>query len=379
MSVGIAVVLVGGCATLQVLSPGPRPQVAAATSSQAAPTLTVAPVLEPSPTPAPPEVVAQGWPAGWTDDWDMCGLPLGSSPAAATIRFAVTTAGLPAVVTVGETWTGDVSARPPAGTPTGLEVVGSIALLDGTVVGVPRTPPASSLLTAASSVPVDLTVHGDLASCVGAPAGSGGADTAPPLAAGRYEIVVLLTSTDGGQRATAVASAGDLAVSGNGGAVQPTVPTVARPPASFTTPMDQTACATSPSTDSFAHPLGHPRSLLGGTAQLVDGSLVATVTALSTGRSLAATTDGPVGVQVWRDGKIIGQGQASDLPAAQVGAWVSGASVGVPVEIVPFTCTFMNGEPWPPGTSELCATVASGWGPSIRASAAGGPWTFVLP
>ncbi len=382
LSVAIAIVglvVVGGVATVQVLSPRPRATPAAVMLPQQEPDPTPTILTEPSPSPAPPEVVAQGSPADWADDWDLCGLALAAEQPATAFGFTVTAAGLPATTTVGGTWTGGLSARTPLGAPTGLEVVGSVALLDGAVVGVPRSAPASYVLTAASTAPVDLTVPGDLASCVGAPAGPGGTQEAPPLAAGRYEIVVLLRSTAEGTTRSAVASVGDLVITGNGGAGLPTVPAAALAPVGWTATLDQTACASSPPADSTGRPAGYPTALIAGGARLVDGSLVATVTVLNTGRSLSEASVGPVTVQVRRDGKVVGQGATAELPAAAIGAWGSGVAVELSLAIGPLTCTYMNGEPWPPGDYELYASVTTAWGAGTAAPAGSGPWSFTLP
>lgn len=359
----------------------PEPPVAVDPTPTPTPSLTPTPTATPTATPsqtptAPATVTDLGADPGWTDAWTYCG---GAVEGSAEGSLAAELTGIPERVAVGEDWTAAVTIPTATDPAAGLQVtfLGPFAFADGGIVGVPRSAPHSHELTPGAA-PWSVPVSGDLASCVGAPAGPGGTAEAPELAAGTYGTAGFLEYTENGQTVVVPVFGPDLTVSGSGGAVIPSTPTSMGPTVRLDViQSDPTISCGREAVGLGYEPPAFPAALTGPTARLVDGELVVSATLLNTGRSASAATTENVYVQVVKDGRVVGD---VELAGGRVGLgpWPTGGGIPIEVSLGQFTCTFALGEPWPAGSYQLQVTASVDNGTAFGAWATGEA-AFTLP
>lgn len=115
-----------------------------------------------------------------------------------------------------------------------------------------------------------------------------------------------------------------------------------------------------------------------------DGAdLVVRVTTTYTGTAVNDAWIASPGVTVVKDGRIIGWRYMWNMAYAPA-TWGNGQTVQLELPLGEFTCTFMNGEPWPAGTYEVYVQQAmdvlpqTGYATRWSYGAEGGPFTFTL-
>lgn len=353
----------------------PTPTPTTTPSPAATPSATPSATSSPTPT-TPPAVADLGADPGWTDAWSYCGgVVEGSTEGGPEAAITAT----PGSIAVGEEWGGAVTISAPE-TEAGLQVslIGPFAIsAEGWIVGVPRSAPHAFALTPDGTGEWTLPVDGRLASCVGAPAGAGGTESARDLAAGTYRIAGFLEVTDAESTVLEPVFGQELTIIGAGGAAVPTTPTSILPTLRLDVLQADPAPLCGQPYVPYPTPGPYPGSAVNGTAQLRDGELVATVTLLNAGRNADSATLDSLWLQVVRDGRIVGD--VVRYQAAPLGPWPTGAGLPVEVSLGQLTCTFAGGEPWPAGTYEVYASATVQGASTWSTGADGGPWTFTLP
>ncbi|NTW38863.1 MAG: hypothetical protein HGA44_03075 [Cellulomonadaceae bacterium] len=347
-----------------------------ATTPAPTPTPTATPTTTPSPTPTPPaEVVVLPTPSDWAISWDQCGRNLGEDTSAGgPLGETARVANIPTSLGVGQPLDVDVTMAWTGAQPFSFGFDGLVAIAPGgAVIGVSGNAPTDVQVTPAGSTSGSVRLSTTLVSCVGAPDIEGGR-SGEPLAAGTYALGLLYTvpGEDGTPSEQIAWTASWFEVTGPGGAVQPTAATsevATSSPRRFDAGMNQTACGETIDlgTSSITYPLD-----LRGTARLVDGQLVASITAINTGRNLRSTSVSYPEVVVVRDGRVIGMAAGPNDAGLAVDRWPTGGALTSEISLGAHTCTFMYGQPWPAGTYQLYAYQTG----STRAE--GGPWTFTI-
>lgn len=375
LTAATALVLGGVTFANRLDEPDLVPVVTPTPSATPTPTTTATPSPTPSATPTvAAEAAVLPAPTDWTIPWDLCGQRFDEENVDAALAGAEVRAQVAAsTLQVGQALDAEVAIDWTGTQPFEVRFDGLVAVArGGATIGLPSSAPQGVRITPSGSTSASVALPTALVSCVGA---DGSADDGAPLAAGPYSLALLYTviAADGTQTQQ-MTGAGSVEVTGSGGAVQPTTGTsvVTSPaPLRVDAGMDQGACGeTVDGTGTVQPDVSYPFDLR-GTASLVDGQLVASITALNTGRHLRSTSVSYPEVMVVRDGRVIGRAApgGSELPVAD---WPTGGELTTQVSLGLHTCTFMRGEPWPAGTYELYAYQ---WG-SVMAE--GGPWTFTL-
>ena len=115
-----------------------------------------------------------------------------------------------------------------------------------------------------------------------------------------------------------------------------------------------------------------------------DGSeLVVRVTTTNVGTAVSDAWIASPGVTVVKDGRIIGWRNMWNHAYAPA-TWATGQTVQLEFPLGQFTCTFMQGEPWPAGTYEIYVQQTmdvlpqTGYATRWSYGAEGGPFTFTL-